>query len=120
MLCDEGALMLKFWFHLSKRQQKKRLKELAKRPEDALARDRARLGVLQASTTRFARSASTLLRETSTGEAPWIVVEGADPRYRTLTVGSTLLAAMRERLDEKPRQAPAATRRRRCPRRSTT
>ena len=42
------------------------------------------------------------LRKTTTGEAPWIVVPGADARYRTLTVGRHLLAAMRERLDEKP------------------
>ena len=38
-------------------------------------------------------------RETSTGEAPWIVVDGADHRYRTLTVGKVLLEAVRRRLD---------------------
>jgi polyphosphate kinase 2 (PPK2 family) len=42
------------------------------------------------------------LRKTSTGEAPWIVIPGADPRYRSLTFGRHVLAAMRERLDEKP------------------
>jgi hypothetical protein len=26
MLCDEGALIFKFWFHLSKKQMKARLK----------------------------------------------------------------------------------------------
>ncbi len=30
MLCDEGVLLLKFWFHLSRKQQKKRLKQLAR------------------------------------------------------------------------------------------
>ena len=33
MLADEGALVLKFWFHLSKKRQKKRLKELESDPE---------------------------------------------------------------------------------------
>lgn len=33
MLADEGALMLKFWFHLSKDRQKKRLKALEKNPK---------------------------------------------------------------------------------------
>ena len=28
MLTDEGALILKFWFHLSQKAQKRRLKEL--------------------------------------------------------------------------------------------
>src|SRR5437762_2990026 len=32
MLAEEGALILKFWFHLSKSAQKKRLKELEKDP----------------------------------------------------------------------------------------
>src|SRR5262249_28035064 len=50
---------------------------------------------------KFERVAEHYLRRTSTGEAPWIVVAGADPSYRSLTVGKTLLAALRERLDEK-------------------
>src|ERR1039457_1406061 len=32
MLCDEGALVLKFWLHLSKEKQKDRLKKLEKDP----------------------------------------------------------------------------------------
>ncbi|MDP1716731.1 MAG: polyphosphate:AMP phosphotransferase, partial [Burkholderiales bacterium] len=51
---------------------------------------------------KFVKVCEPFLRKTSTGEAPWIVVAGADPRYRALTVGRHLLAAMRERLDEKP------------------
>ncbi len=43
------------------------------------------------------------------GPAPWIVVEGEDAPYRNLTVGRTLLTAMRERLDQKPAK-PAADR----------
>ena len=35
---------------------------------------------------------------TSTAEAPWIVVPGADSRYMALTIGKHLLASMRERL----------------------
>ena len=33
MLCDEGVLLLKYWFHLSKSQQKKRLKQLQGDPK---------------------------------------------------------------------------------------
>jgi polyphosphate kinase 2 (PPK2 family) len=32
MLCDEGALIIKFWFHLSKKQMKARLKALKDDP----------------------------------------------------------------------------------------
>jgi polyphosphate kinase 2 (PPK2 family) len=37
-------------------------------------------------------------RVSSTADAPWIVVEGADPPYRSLTVGKALFGAMRNRL----------------------
>ena len=35
-----------------------------------------------------------MLRETSTAEAPWTIVEGEDERYRHLTIGKVLLEAM--------------------------
>jgi polyphosphate:AMP phosphotransferase len=87
MLCDEGVLLLKYWFHVSRKVQKKRLKaqgENTKLPY-----------------RRFLKVSETFVRRTSTAEAPWIVIPGADDRYRSLTFGRHLLAAMRERLDEK-------------------
>jgi polyphosphate:AMP phosphotransferase len=99
MLTDEGTLLLKFWFHLSKKGQKKRLKKLEKNP-------RTRWRVTEQDWKRFEkyddfRSISEhVLQSTSQGYAPWIVVEGADERYRHLTVGRTLLDAMRRRLDD--------------------
>ena len=47
MLADEGALILKFWFHLSKKAQKKRLQALESNPQHALAGYRHRLGAVQ-------------------------------------------------------------------------
>jgi polyphosphate:AMP phosphotransferase len=101
MLADEGALILKFWFHLTKKQQKKRLSALEKDPKTrwrVTSRDWKYFKRFDA----FEETAVKLTRQTSTGEAPWIVVAGADSAYRNLTVGRTILAAMRERLGEKP------------------
>jgi AMP-polyphosphate phosphotransferase len=98
MLACEGALILKFWFHLSKEQQRDRLTKLEKsgktrwRVTDADWRNFALYD-------RFRKVSERALRETSTAEAPWIVVEGADARYRTLTVGKAILSAIRARLD---------------------
>ena len=39
------------------------------------------------------------LRRTSTGHAPWTVVEGSDPNFRYLTVGRTIADAVERRLD---------------------
>jgi polyphosphate:AMP phosphotransferase len=52
-----------------------------------------------------------LLRATSTGFAPWYVVEGADARYRSLTVGKILLDALGSALAQKeaPRHAITPT-----------
>jgi polyphosphate:AMP phosphotransferase len=97
MLVDEGTLILKFWFHLSKKAQKKRLRGLEKDP-------RTRWRVTETDWKHFElydefRGVSeTFLRMTSTAEAPWLVVEGADARYRSLLVGRTLLAAITKRL----------------------
>ena len=100
MLVDEGVLLLKFWFHLSRPQQKKRLHELEKDPVTSW-RVTKNDWILFKNYDSFARVCEPFVRKTSTAEAPWLVVSGADARYRSLTVGRTLLAAMRERLDDK-------------------
>jgi polyphosphate:AMP phosphotransferase len=46
------------------------------------------------------------LRETSTAEAPWYVIEATDPRYRDLTVARTLLDALVQRLERGKRATP--------------
>ncbi len=98
MLTDEGALILKFWFHLSKEVQRKRLKSLEKDPKTrwrVTDTDWERFKLYD----KFRKVSELALRETSTGEAPWTVVEGSDARYRGMTVGKILLEAIRKRLD---------------------
>ena len=101
MLSDEGVLLIKYWFHLSRPQQKKRLKQLEKDPKTRWRVTEVEWEYFKMY-DRFVGVCEPFLRSTSTGEAPWIVVPGADPRYRALTVGRHLLAAMRERLNAKP------------------
>ena len=101
MLADEGVLLLKYWFHLSKDQQKKRLKQLEKDPKTRWRVTDTEWDYFKMY-NKFIKVCEPFLRKSSTAEAPWIVVPGADPRYRAVTVGRHLLAAMRERLDEKP------------------
>ena len=99
MLTAEGALILKFWFHLSKKRQRKRLKALEKDPTN-------RWRVADTDWERFAHYDSFrevsehTLRLTSQASAPWIVVEGTDKRYRELAVGRHLLNSLRARLDK--------------------
>jgi polyphosphate:AMP phosphotransferase len=100
MLTNEGMLLIKLWFHLSKERQQKRLKALEKDPQTrwrVTDTDWARFKLYD----RFRAVSEYYLRHTSTGEAPWAVIEGEDARYRSLTVGKLLLGSLRERLDSK-------------------
>lgn len=101
MLCDEGALIFKFWFHLSKKQMKARLKALK---DDPLHSWRISPLDWQQSQTydRFVRFGERVLRRTSRDYAPWHVIEGADPHYRSLAVGRILLEGMQAALAVEP------------------
>ncbi len=104
-LTDDGALIIKFWLHLSKKDQKQRLKTLESNPDTAwrvTGQDKKHLKLYD----DFRSIAEHVLRETSTGEAPWIIVEGVDARYRHLTAGQHILERIEKRLAQKRPSAP--------------
>jgi len=102
MLVDDGTLLLKYWFHLSKKTQRKRLKTLSRDPKQ-------RWRVTDTDWKHFKRYddfiqvSAGVLRETSTAEAPWTVVEGADANYRELTVSRHLLRSIIRHAEETAR-----------------
>jgi len=104
MLTDEGVVLLKFWIHLSKAAQKKRLEALDRNPRTSWRVTRADWDAYRLYNKRHDLW-EHLLRETSTGYAPWYVVEGVDERYRYLTVGKILLGMLQATLAKK-RAAP--------------
>ena len=97
MLADDGVLLLKFWFHLSKKRQRERLKALETDPE-------TRWRVTQRDWDffkyydRFYRISEDAVRQTNLAWAPWTVIDGSDPQYRVTAVARTLLEALRARL----------------------
>ncbi len=98
-LTDDGALILKFWMHLGKRAQKKRLRTLEK---DPLTRWRVTKSQWQhwRMYDKFVAAAERALRGTSTVQAPWIIVEGVDEAYRSVTVATTIRDAIRKALGQ--------------------
>lgn len=97
MLVAEGTLLIKFWFHLSKAAARQRFKVLESDPKNAwrvTPQDWERFKHYDA----FIKVTEQALRKTSTGEAPWLVIEGSDPAYRSLTAGQYLLEALTLRL----------------------
>lgn len=98
-LVDDGALVLKFFLHTPEEAQRKLLKKAKKDPDDGWrvdARDWEALDLMGPTTPILER----ILRETSSPGAPWTIVESTDARYRDLTVGRTILAALTARLQQ--------------------
>ncbi|WP_428355224.1 polyphosphate:AMP phosphotransferase [Methyloprofundus sp.] len=89
-LADDGTLIIKCWLHLKKDQQKKRLKQLEKNPETSwqvTERDKKHLKMYD----DFAKVAETVLKETSSAQNPWRIIDGSNIRYSSLTVGQHVL-----------------------------
>ncbi len=118
-LAEDGALILKFWLHLSKEAQKRQLKRLA-----ADAQESWRISESDWEHWRmydqFIGAAERTITRTSTGHAAWTIVEGEDQRYRELAVLTTFRdaalrhlrnrALMRETRERMRLPPPAAAR----------
>jgi len=101
-LADDGAVILKFWMHLGKDAQRSRLKKLEKDPLT-----RWRVTKLQwrhwRLFGRFVAAAERTLQRTGTASAPWMIVEGSDEAYRSLTVATAVRDVIRKSLAGHPR-----------------
>jgi len=108
-LIDDGALIVKFWFHLPEKKLMRRL--------DAAEKDQDQVLMVHKQDRRIYRDYERTLavmehalRKTSRAEAPWKIVESADERYRNLTVVRSLQKALARRLerDESPEEGSPA------------
>ncbi|GAA5180808.1 polyphosphate:AMP phosphotransferase [Niveibacterium umoris] len=108
MLANEGALVLKFWFHLSKKAQRARFEKLEADPRTAWRVTKESWSRLKTH-DELIDVAGHVLRITNTPWAPWIVVDGSDDNYRNLRVGKVLLEALKYRLtNDVPMRIPVA------------
>lgn len=99
LLTDDNTLIIKCWLHLKKEDQAKRLKILAKNPATkwrVTDKDRQHLGLYD----EFIGVAEQVLTETSTAYAPWLIVEGSDIRYSSLTVGQHVLERIEHHIQQ--------------------
>ncbi|MGY6275838.1 polyphosphate:AMP phosphotransferase [Methylomonas sp. MgM2] len=99
LLADDNALIIKCWLHLKKEAQIKRLKALSKNPATkwrVTDKDRQHLGMYDA----FIGVAEQVLAETSKAHAPWLIVEGSDIRYSSLTVAQHILECIEHHIQQ--------------------
>jgi len=104
MLVNEGTLVLKFWFHLTKDGQRHRLKALEKDPRTAWRVTQWNWDRLK-TYDQLQAVVGHVLRLTNTPWAPWTIIEGEDDRYRSLTTGKIVLDAIRQRIADSGKQA---------------
>jgi polyphosphate:AMP phosphotransferase len=106
-LVDDGALVIKCWLHLSRKQQERRLKKLDEDPRTrwrVTELDKKHLKLYD----KFSTVAERVLRETSTAEAPWLILNGYDRQYRRLAIGKYLVDRMTVHLGAKAVPRPPA------------
>jgi len=108
MLTDEGALIIKIWLHLSKDAQKTRIKTLQKDPKTAWRVNEQDLKHLKLY-DKFRAIADHMLKETSTVNAPWFLVEGLDANYRNLTVGQYVLESIKSHIGASSKKTKKTT-----------
>jgi polyphosphate:AMP phosphotransferase len=104
LLTDDGALIVKLWFHISRDAQQKQLAEDVKIKHQNL-RIPEKLASFADHYDDFAQISERAICRTDTHHAPWHLIEAENANYRDLTAGETLLNALRERLHQ-PRPEP--------------
>lgn len=109
-LVTDGYLLLKFWLHIDKQEQKRRFKALS---EDSVYS--WKVGKAERRRRRhwneYEQAVEDMLARTSTGRAPWEIVASNCRRHARATVMQTALSAMSRacaRGDE-PAAIPAPT-----------
>jgi len=96
LLAEHGAIVLKFFLHIGKKEQKKRLLEREKAPETAWKlnpndwRERDYWD-------EFTDAYEDAISKTAAPRAPWIVVPANAKWYRNLVVAEAIVGALRER-----------------------
>jgi len=107
-LADDGALILKFWMHLSREQQEARFEQLSADPMRSYrVTDDDRQN--HEHYDDFVTAAEQIITRTNRGSAPWNIVEGVDPNFRHLRVGEIIAAELSRHLDAHERQVASAS-----------
>ena len=96
-LSDDGALIIKFFLHISKKEQRKRFKKLEKDPLNAwrvTAEDWQNHKQYQ----KWLRIYQEMLERTETEWGPWTIVEATNKCHTRMKVYRTIVEAIENRL----------------------
>ncbi len=99
-LADDGQVLIKFWMHISKAEQKKRFRACQRDPllRWKITREYKRH---HRQYQRWVDAAEEMLAKTDSPHAPWTVVEATDLRYARVKVFQTLVERIEEALSKR-------------------
>jgi polyphosphate kinase 2 (PPK2 family) len=105
-LADDGQVLVKFFFHISRAEQGRRLKEMKRDPlqrwkvsKEDWRRNRHY--------DQWVEAVEDMLTRTDTPYAPWTIVEATDARWARVKVFETLIRRMEDTLRRR-QETPAA------------
>ncbi len=109
MLADNGTEIIKFFLHISRKEQEKRFEKIAADPLESwriTKEDWAR----HKKYNEYLAAAEDMLEITEATEAPWTVIEATSRRWALAQMLKTIIMALEERLgaDTPPRAASDA------------
>lgn len=97
MLADDGVVIIKFWLHIGKKEQKARIEKLLERKATAWqVSDTERLE--QKKYKSVAQAAEEMFARTEAEYAPWTVIAATDRRWTDVQVFETCIARLEPRV----------------------
>ncbi|HEU0108305.1 MAG TPA: hypothetical protein VFT38_19120, partial [Vicinamibacteria bacterium] len=105
-LTDDGQVVVKFWFHISQKEQRRRLRKMEKDPAERWKVEKEDWR-RNRRYDRWVEAAEHMLALTDTPAAPWTIVAATDARWTRVKVFRTLVERMQAALDRR-QQAPAS------------
>jgi len=115
-LTDDGAVIVKYWLHVSKEEQAKRFKKLEKDPATAWRVTEADWRIHRRY-DKYSNLVEHMLQQTSTAYAPCTIVPAHEQRFATVQVAETLAVAIENAIEHKKAAPPPAPKAERPPRR---
>ncbi len=97
-LTDDGNLIIKFFLHISKKEQRKRLDELASNKDKSWRVNDADMEQNKKYSDNCANFSETI-RLTDTPYAPWFIVESDNKEYAALKIMSTVIAKIQSQIE---------------------
>jgi len=104
-LTDDGALIIKFFLHISKKEQKRRFKALEAHPTTAW-RVKPHDWVQNKQYDHNLSLFENMLSETQTAANPWHIIEAEDRKYAAVKIIKTIIASIENRLNASEKVKP--------------